>query len=147
MHLLNNPVLQPKVPLASGRPGLPTRKTLAMARQSRGKSLSRRFRMPMMRRRMGWNHEGTVMIRYVVAILGALIFASVAYAQLPFPLPLPLPLPGMDGTPEDRAACEGDVRRYCQGALPDNMRVLACLQQNRQRISPSCQGVLLKYGQ
>jgi hypothetical protein len=31
--------------------------------------------------------------------------------------------------------------------MPDNMRVLACLQQNRQRISPACQQVLRKYGQ
>jgi hypothetical protein len=51
------------------------------------------------------------------------------------------------GTPEDRAACESDVRRYCQSAIPDNLRVLDCLQQNRQRISPSCRGVLTKYGQ
>jgi hypothetical protein len=53
----------------------------------------------------------------------------------------------MDGTPEDRAACEGDVRRYCQAAIPDNMRILGCLQQNRGRISPACRGVLEKYGQ
>jgi hypothetical protein len=53
----------------------------------------------------------------------------------------------MEGTPEDRAACEPDVRMYCQAAIPDTMRVLACLQQNRQRIGPSCLGVLQKYGQ
>jgi hypothetical protein len=64
-----------------------------------------------------------------------------------FPLPLPLPLPMPEGTPEDRAACHGDVQRYCQNAIPDTMRVLGCLQQNRQRISPACQGVLQKYGQ
>jgi hypothetical protein len=39
------------------------------------------------------------------------------------------------------------VRRYCQNAIPDNMRVLACLQQNRGRIAPACRGVLEKYGQ
>jgi Cysteine rich repeat len=53
----------------------------------------------------------------------------------------------LEGTPEDRAACESDVRRYCQAAIPDNMRVLACLQQVRARISPACRGVLEKYGQ
>jgi hypothetical protein len=52
-----------------------------------------------------------------------------------------------DGTPEDRAACQADVNRYCQNAIPDTMRVLACLQQNRQRISRACQDVLQKYGQ
>ena len=63
-----------------------------------------------------------------------------SFAQLPF-------IPLAEGTPEDRAACEGDARRYCRDAIPDNMRVLACLQQNRQRISRACRGVLEKYGQ
>ncbi len=31
--------------------------------------------------------------------------------------------------------------------MPDNMRVLNCLQANRQRISKACQNVLIKYGQ
>jgi hypothetical protein len=77
--------------------------------------------------------------------VAALICASPAFAQL---IPL-IPLPMMEGTPEDRANCEQDVRRYCQSAMSsnDNMRVLACLQQNRQRISSACQGVLIKYGQ
>ena len=53
----------------------------------------------------------------------------------------------MNGTPEDRAACEPDARRYCKNAMPDNMRVLSCLQQNRRKISRACQAVLTKYGQ
>jgi hypothetical protein len=81
----------------------------------------------------------------LIVIFAFLALSSPTSAQLP--LPLPLPLPSMEGTPEDRAACESDVRRYCQSAIPDNMRVLACLQQNRGRISPSCRGVLEKYGQ
>jgi len=83
-----------------------------------------------------------IVISAIVA-LSSLVAPSPTSAQLP----LPLPLPSMEGTPEDRAACEGDVRRYCQSAIPDNMRVLACLQQNRVRISPACRGVLEKYGQ
>jgi hypothetical protein len=83
-----------------------------------------------------------------IALIAFLLPVMPSLAQpLPFPpLPLPLPLP-TDGTPEDRAACEGDVRAYCQAAIPDTMRVLGCLQQNRQRISPACRGVLQKYGQ
>ena len=79
-----------------------------------------------------------------IIVLAVVICVSPASAQLPIPL---IPLPMMEGTPEDRANCEPDVRRYCQSALPDNMRVLACLQQNRNRISSACQGVLIKYGQ
>ena len=80
-----------------------------------------------------------------IAILLAAVVAgsSVALAQLPLPIPLPLP----SGTPEDRAACEPDVQRHCRAAVPDQLRVLACLQDNRSRISKACQGVLLKYGQ
>ena len=81
----------------------------------------------------------------IIAIVAILAFSSPALAQLP--IPIPLPLVNMEGTPEDRAACHGDVQRYCQNAIPDNMRVLACLQQNRQRIGPACRGVLEKYGQ
>ena len=77
----------------------------------------------------------------------ALATSTVALAQLPLPLPIPLPLPLPQGTPEDRAACEPDVQRYCKGAVPDQLRVLNCLQDNRRRISQSCQGVLARYGQ
>jgi hypothetical protein len=83
--------------------------------------------------------------RAIFLFAATVVYVSPTTAQLP--LPLPLPLPPVEGTPEDRAACEGDVRRYCQQAIGDNMRVLACLQQNRNRISPACQGVLIKYGQ
>ncbi len=84
----------------------------------------------------------------IVPLASSLALATTLHGQpLPLPLPpLPLPLP-MEGTPEDRAACEPDVRMYCQAAIPDTMRVLACLQQNRQRIGPACLGVLQKYGQ
>jgi hypothetical protein len=78
-----------------------------------------------------------------IAVAAMLSGSSAALAQLPLPIPLPLPT----GTPEDRAACEPDVRRYCANALPDQLRVLGCLQDHRTRISRACQGVLTKYGQ
>jgi hypothetical protein len=82
------------------------------------------------------------MFHKIAILLAAVIAGStVALAQLPLPLPMP------SGTPEDRAACEGDVQRHCRAAIPDQLRVLACLQDNRNRISRACQGVLVKYGQ
>jgi hypothetical protein len=81
----------------------------------------------------------TIAIVFAIALVGA----AAARAQLPLPLPLPLP----QGTPEDRAACEPDVQRYCRHAIPDQLRVLGCLQDNRKRISSACQGVLIRYGQ
>lgn len=81
----------------------------------------------------------------IAIVLAAAVAAgsSVALAQLPLPIPLPMP----QGTPEDRAACEPDVQRYCRSAVPDQLRVLGCLQDNRKRISNACQGVLVRYGQ
>ena len=84
------------------------------------------------------------MLHKIAILLAAAVAGStIALAQLPLPLPLPMP----EGTPEDRAACEPDVQRYCKAAIPDQLRVLGCLQDNRKRISRSCQGVLAKYGQ
>lgn len=86
------------------------------------------------------------MLHKIAILLAATIAGStIALAQFPLPLPLPLPLP--QGTPEDRAACEPDVQRYCKSAIPDQLRVLGCLQDNRKQISRACQGVLVRYGQ
>jgi len=82
------------------------------------------------------------MIHKIAILLAATVAGTtIALAQLPLPLPLP------SGTPEDRAACEPDVQRHCRAAIPDQLRVLACLQDNRSRISRACQGVLVRYGQ
>jgi hypothetical protein len=88
--------------------------------------------------------EAGTMIRRLAFLLGVIIASSTAtHAQLPLPIPLPLPT----GTPEDRAACEPDVQRFCKAAIPDTFRVLNCLQANRRQISNACQAVLTKYGQ
>ena len=83
-------------------------------------------------------------VTLLVAVLVAL--ATPVMAQLPLPFP-PLPLPMPQGTPEERAACAPDVQKYCEAALPDTMRVLACLQSNRSRISNACNRVLVSHGQ
>lgn len=87
------------------------------------------------------------MLHKIAIILTAGIIAGSGTALAQLPLPLPLPLPGAGGTPEDRAACEADAAKYCKAAMPDELRVLGCLQDNRQRISMACQKVLIKYGQ
>jgi hypothetical protein len=84
------------------------------------------------------------MFRKLALVAAALLTGcSIALAQLP----LPFPLPGAGGTPEDRAACQPDAKRFCKAAMPDELRVLGCLQDNRKRISAACQRVLIKYGQ
>ena len=58
------------------------------------------------------------------------------------------PMPNIfEGTPEEQAACRRDSTTLCKDAVPDTFRVLACLQQNRQRISKACRQVLESHGQ
>ena len=81
-----------------------------------------------------------------VTLLVAVLAVTPALAQPPIPLPLP-PLPMPQGTPEERAACAPDVRKFCEAAMPDTMRVLSCLQANRPKISVACNRVLVSHGQ
>ena len=52
------------------------------------------------------------------------------------------------GTPEEQAACSRDVQRYCRPVIDQgDFTVLACLQQNRPKISKACDLVLKTHGQ
>jgi len=51
------------------------------------------------------------------------------------------------GTPEEQAACAPDSTRFCQDAIPDTFRVLACLQEHRQKLRKVCLKVLEDHGQ
>jgi len=44
-------------------------------------------------------------------------------------------------------ACGADSRRMCTKFFGDDMRVLACLQQNKVRLSGSCRRFLTEIGQ
>jgi hypothetical protein len=81
-----------------------------------------------------------------IVVLGACLTPALAQPPLP-PLPFPPLLPMPQGTPEERTACAPDVHKFCEPALPDTMRVLACLQANRSRISTACNRVLVTHGQ
>jgi hypothetical protein len=50
------------------------------------------------------------------------------------------------GTPEERAACRGSVRRFCRAAGGDQSRTVSCLQEHRAQISGSCRAVLERNG-
>jgi len=47
---------------------------------------------------------------------------------------------------KDEDACDRDAHRLCKEAIPDQMRVLSCLQTNRQKLSKACQVVLQSHG-
>jgi hypothetical protein len=78
----------------------------------------------------------------VVALLTATTFS---FAQTP--APLPIPFPSYQGTAEDQKACDPPVQKFCRAAIPDQFRVLRCLQENRDKIGKACQAVLTSYGQ
>lgn len=52
------------------------------------------------------------------------------------------------GTPEEQAACSRDVQRYCRPVIDQgDFTILACLQQNRPKLTKACDQVLKSHGQ
>jgi hypothetical protein len=52
------------------------------------------------------------------------------------------------GTPEEQKACARDVQRHCRAVIDQgDFTILACLQQNRPKISGACDQVLKSHGQ
>jgi hypothetical protein len=52
------------------------------------------------------------------------------------------------GTPEEQKACAHDVQKYCRSVMNDSdLVVLNCLQQNREKLTKSCDKVLKDHGQ
>jgi hypothetical protein len=52
------------------------------------------------------------------------------------------------GTPEEQKACTRDVQRFCRAVIDQgDLVILSCLQQNRAKIRPACDGVLKGHGQ
>jgi len=58
----------------------------------------------------------------------------------------PPPFNPFQGTPEEQAACAPDSTKFCRDAIPDSFRVLACLQEHRQRLRKVCLKVLEDHG-
>ena len=56
--------------------------------------------------------------------------------------------PQRSGTPEEQAACSRDVQRYCRPLMDQgDFVILACLQQNRPKLTRACESVLKNHGQ
>ena len=81
-------------------------------------------------------------LRLALVASALALFSTDTFAQPPF-----LPLPGMQGTPEEQAACKPDVIKLCKGIQPDQFLILDCLKRNRPRLSRPCNGVLESHGQ
>lgn len=46
------------------------------------------------------------------------------------------------GTPAQRAACRPDVAKFCKGKGEDPGVLLQCLEDNREKLSEKCRGVI-----
>jgi hypothetical protein len=52
------------------------------------------------------------------------------------------------GTPEEQKACTRDVQKFCRPVIDQgDFTVLACLKENRAKISVGCDQVLKTHGQ
>jgi len=77
------------------------------------------------------------MRKYVLALaLTSLAFSTVAYAD------------NGRGTPEEQKACTRDVEKHCRAVIDQgDFTILACLKENRAKISMACDQVLKSHGQ
>ena len=52
------------------------------------------------------------------------------------------------GTPEEQKACTRDVQKHCRAVIDQgDFTILACLKENRAKISTACDQVLKSHGQ
>ena len=52
------------------------------------------------------------------------------------------------GTPAEQKACSRDVQRFCRPVIDQgDLTILACLQQNRPKLTAACDQVLKSHGQ
>ena len=52
------------------------------------------------------------------------------------------------GTPEEQKACTRDVQKFCRPVIDQgDFTILACLKENRAKISVACDQVLKSHGQ
>jgi len=76
-----------------------------------------------------------IAMRFIVLVVVLLLTeTSLSFAQ------------GHMGTPQEQQACSRDAQRFCRQQLGNDGAVQQCLQQNRTRLSKSCQKVFASHG-
>jgi cysteine rich repeat protein len=82
-------------------------------------------------------------MRKFVLALALLSSTTAAFAQQQ-----QQPVQGRSGTAEEQAACNRDVQRHCRSVIDQgDFTILACLKENRPKISAACNQVLKNHGQ
>src|SRR3954452_15381113 len=75
-----------------------------------------------------------IMRSIVLVLVISVAETSLSYAQ------------GHMGTPQEQQACRRDAQRFCRPQLGNDFAVQQCLQQNRTRLTKSCQKVFASHG-
>jgi hypothetical protein len=76
---------------------------------------------------------------FLAIALTSLSISTSAFAQGPA---------GRGGTAEEQAACTRDVEKHCRAVINQgDFTILACLKENRAKISTACDQVLKAHGQ
>ena len=71
-----------------------------------------------------------------LTLLSILLSSNAAFAQQ------------RSGTAEEQKACTRDVQKFCRPVIDQgDFTILACLKENRSKISPACDQVLKNNGQ
>ena len=78
------------------------------------------------------------MRKYPLALaLSSLAFSTATFAEI-----------GGRGTTDEQKACTRDAQKHCRAVIDQgDFTVLACLKQNRAKISAACSLVLKNHGQ
>ena len=75
----------------------------------------------------------------------ALALLSLSISSGAFAQPI---APQRSGSAEEQKACARDVQRFCRPVIDQgDFTILACLQENRPKISVACDTVLKTHGQ
>jgi hypothetical protein len=80
-------------------------------------------------------------MRKIVLAIALMSLSTGAFAQQ-------APVAGRGGTAEEQVACTRDVEKHCRAVMDQGyFTVLACLKENRAKISKGCDQVLKNHNQ
>ncbi|MBY0380707.1 MAG: cysteine rich repeat-containing protein [Xanthobacteraceae bacterium] len=66
-----------------------------------------------------------------IVAVSSMLLSPAAYAQ----------------TADERAACQDDFKKFCPNVMPGGGRIIACLAQHKEKLSPACMKVVESHGQ
>jgi hypothetical protein len=69
-------------------------------------------------------------------------------ALILLPIPVSTGALAHSGSEQEQQACNRDVHRFCRKLVDQgDFTILACLKENRPKLSPACLDVLVSHGQ